>query len=129
MILVSLITFIIIGCVTIPLDGCDVEESIPFIYRQQGVGQPYRRNIGVDDDTRWFLCMNPLQSSLLSESELDVTFENCRDYPYLLNVSWFSYIVMKCRSLTSIMFIVMHRGVISCTCKNVKDNTHRIWSS
>ena len=91
---------LITECVTIPLDGCDVQESISFVYHQQGVGRPYRRSIGIDDDSRWFLCMNPLQSSLLSESEfleMDVTFENCRDYPYLLNVTRFSFIVMKCK--------------------------------
>ena len=43
--------------------------------------------------------MNPLQSSLLHDAEfleMDVTFENCRDYPYLLNVTRFSYGTMKC---------------------------------
>ena len=53
----------------------------------------------MDDDCHWFLCMNPLQSSLLYDAEfleMDVTFENCRDYPYLLNVTRFSYATMKC---------------------------------
>lgn len=41
--------------------------------------------------------MNPLQSSLLHDAEfleMDVTFENCCDYPYLLNVTQFSYAIM-----------------------------------
>ena len=43
--------------------------------------------------------MNPLQSSLRHDAEfleMDVTFENCRNYPYLLNVTRFSYGIMKC---------------------------------
>ena len=43
--------------------------------------------------------MNPLQSSLLHNADfldMDVTFENCHDYPYLLNVTRFSYGIMKC---------------------------------
>ena len=76
----------------------DVMLNILSIYHQQGVGSPYWRSIRVDDDCRWFLCMNPLQSSLLHDAEfleMDVTFENCRDYPYLLNVTRFSYGIMK----------------------------------
>lgn len=41
--------------------------------------------------------MNPLQSALLSETEFLVTFENCHEFPYLLNVTRFSYITMKCK--------------------------------
>lgn len=43
--------------------------------------------------------MNPLQLSLLHDAEfleMDETFENCRDYPYLLNVTRFSYAILKC---------------------------------
>ena len=34
--------------------------------------------------------MNPLQSALLSDTEfleMDVTFDSCYDYPYLLNLT------------------------------------------
>ena len=88
--------------VTIPLpeDGCEIRESVLSVYRQQGIGRPYRRTIGVEDGCRWFLCMNPLQSVLLHEAEfleMDVTFENCQEYPYLLNICRFSYAIMKCK--------------------------------
>ena len=42
--------------------------------------------------------MNPLQSSLLHDAEfleMDVTFENCHDNPYLLNVTRFSCAINK----------------------------------
>jgi len=69
------------------------------LYKQDGFGRPYRRRIGVQDSYRWFLCMNPLQSSLLSETEfleMDVTYENSQEFPYLLNLTRFSYITMRC---------------------------------
>ena len=56
--------------------------------------------------------MNPLQSSLLHDAEfleMDVTFESCRDYPYLLNVTRFSYAIMKCIIKVSIaMYIQLY---------------------
>ena len=72
------------------------------LYAHVGIGRPYRRSIGVQDSCRWFLCMNPLQSAMLSEAEfveMDVTFENSKDYPYLLNITRFSYATMKCKKL------------------------------
>ena len=62
--------------------------------------------------------MNPLQSSLLHDAEfleMDVTFENCRDYPYLLNVTRFSYAIMKCIiKMTLIIYNCVHAYDISC---------------
>jgi len=46
--------------------------------------------------------MNPLQSSLLSETEfleMDVTYENSQEFPYLLNLTRFSYITMRCECM------------------------------
>ena len=61
--------------------------------------------------------MNPLQSSLLHDAEfleMDVTFENCRDYPYLLNVTRFSYDIMKCIiKMTLIIYNRVHAYDIS----------------
>ena len=68
------------SCQLRSVDGSNIEESITFIYHQEGIGRPYRRNIGIEDDSRRFVCMNPLQSSLLHNAdfiEMDVTFENC----------------------------------------------------
>ena len=81
-------------------DGEEIHEPVSTLYHQAGVGRPYRRDFGVQEECRWFLCMNPLQSALLSETEfleMDVTFENCHEFPYLLNVTRFSYITMKCK--------------------------------
>lgn len=80
-------------------DGVQIEEPVSTLYHQVGVGRPYRRDIGVQDECRWFLCMNPLQSALLSEAEfiaMDATFDSCHEFPFLLNVTRFSYITMKC---------------------------------
>ena len=66
----------------------------------EGIGRPYRRDIGVQEECRWFLCMNPFQSALLCETEfleMDVTFASCHEYPYLLNMTRFSYVTMKCK--------------------------------
>lgn len=63
------------------MEGEDIKQSVSELYHQAGVGRPYRRDTGVQDECRWFLCMNPLQSSLLSAAEfleMDVTFENSR---------------------------------------------------
>ena len=88
-----------VDVITLWVDGEDVQQSISELYHQTGVGRPYRRDIGVQDECRWFLCMNPLQSSLLSTAEfleMDVMFENSHEYPYLLNLTAFSYSTMKC---------------------------------
>ena len=85
--------------ITIHLDDGDIQEPVLQLYKQEGFGRPYRRRIGIQDLCRWFLCMNSLQSSLLSETEfleMDVTFENSNEFPYLLNLTCFSYITMRC---------------------------------
>lgn len=84
---------------TIHLEDGDVQEPVLNLYKQEGFGRPYRWKIGVEDSYRWLLCMNPLQSSLLSETEfleMDVTFENSHEFPYLLNLTCFSYVTMRC---------------------------------
>ena len=56
-----------------------IRGSALTIYKRNGYGRPYRRSIGVQDSSHWFLCMNPLRSALLSETdflEMDVTFES-----------------------------------------------------
>lgn len=68
-------------------------EHVLVSYKQEGFGRPYCRRIGIQDSCRWFLCMNPLQSSLLGETEfleMDVTFENSKEFPYLLNLTHFT---------------------------------------
>ena len=87
---------------TITLDlgnGFQLEDNASALNQEEGIGRPYRRDIGVQDEYWWFLCMNPLQSALLSDSEFietDVTFDSCHEYPYLLYVTRFSYVTMKC---------------------------------
>ena len=86
--------------ITVHLEDQVIKEPVLAIYKKTGIGRPYRRSIGVQDSNQWFICMNPLQSSLLSETEfleMDVTYENCHEYPYLLNFTRFSYSTMRCK--------------------------------
>ena len=87
---------------SIHLEDGDIREPVLYLYKQEGFGRPYRRRIGIQESCRWFLCMNPLQSSLLSETEfleMDVTFENSNEFPYLLNLTRFSHITMRCKCI------------------------------
>lgn len=85
---------------TIVQGGVVLEEEASALNQEERIGRPYRRDIGVQEECRWFLCMNPLQSALLSDTEfleMDVTFDSCRDFPYLLNITRFSYNIMQCK--------------------------------
>ena len=64
---------------------------------------------------------------------MDVTFENCCDYPYLLNVTRFSYAIMKC-IIKMAIYNCVHILVIicrDCCCQsqNVKDDRSCLWNT
>ena len=71
--------------ITLHLQDCvEIHETVSALYHQTGVGRPFLR---CTKSAVGFMCMNPLQSALVSETEfleMDVTFENC---PYLLNIT------------------------------------------
>lgn len=68
------------------------------------VGHPYLRDFSITGSRTWVLCMNPLMSQVLHESEfieVDITYRASVEMDYLFNVVAFNYTTMRCELYSS----------------------------
>ena len=66
------------------------------------MGHPYVRDYMLSSDFTWVLCMSPLMSKLLSQSdfmEADITYKASVEFQYLFNAVVFNYTTLRCKYL------------------------------
>ena len=64
------------------------------------LGHPYLRKYGIESTHTYALCMSPLMSNVLFESEfieVDITYRASIEMEYLFNVVAVNYLILKCK--------------------------------
>ena len=76
----------------------EMEDSENISREYTKIGRPYMRKYAITSDSVYQLIMTPLMSSVLAKSdylEVDTTYNENTDLPFLLNVTAFDYNVMQ----------------------------------
>ena len=82
----------LVNCADCPLLARHLDDYIE-------MGHPYVRDYMLSSEFTWVLCMSPLMSKLLSESdfmEADVTYKASVELEYLFNAVVFNYTTLRC---------------------------------
>ena len=75
---------------------CDDGQASLAEYKKHG--RPYLVASGYEDEIKFVFTMSPVMIDVIAEAEFiqcDITYENCKDYPYIFNAVAFNKVTME----------------------------------